>query len=388
MSYSEEILHFETAFRSPAPHRKTIGSSANRIVHFGFHSVPPSLNGIPEGNTHQYDRQIRENQYFDYPVIIPQNARTYHSGIILFHGLNERSWAKYIPWAEFLANHTGKPVILFPIAFHMNRGPADWSNPRVMAELVTKRKSLPENRGAMSFANAALSQRLTDLPDRFFWSGLQTVSDITGLVKNIRNGDHPLFYKNAAIDLFGYSIGAFLAEILLMANPGRLFSDSRLFIFCGGSIFSQMFGVSKLIMDTPAYNRLLQFYCSEWPAIYGKSKSGNLSPDNSLIKAFSAMIRPDLFKTERESFFARAKNRISGIALQKDQVMPYSGIRACMGDETTNECIELIDFPFDYTHEIPFPDHGKVDKKHTKEAMNKVLVKGAAFLSLSSVIIT
>lgn len=381
MSYSEEILQSETAFRSSSRHRKTIASSGNRIVHFTFHSEPPHLSGITGENIPKYDRQIRENQYFDYPVILPENARTYHSGIILFHGLNERSWEKYIPWAEFLASHTGKPVILFPIAFHMNRGPAEWSNPRVMAELVTKRKSLPENRGAMSFANAALSQRLTDFPDRFFWSGLQTVSDVTGLVKKIRDGEHPLFHKNADIDLFGYSIGAFLAEIILMANPGNLFSDTRLFIFCGGSIFSQMFGVSKLIMDTPAYNRLLQFYCSEWPAIYGKSISDNLTPDDPLIKAFSAMIRPDYFKTERKSFFAGAKNRISGIALQKDQVMPYSGIKACMGDKTTNECIELIDFPFDYSHEIPFPDHGKIDKKLTREAMNKVLVKGVAFLS-------
>lgn len=381
MSYSEEILQSETAFRSSSRHRKTIASSGNRIVHFAFHSEPPHLSGITGENIPKYDRQIRENQYFDYPVILPENARKFHSGIILFHGLNERSWGKYIPWAEFLASHTGKPVILFPIAFHMNRGPAEWSNPRVMAELVTKRKSLPENRGAMSFANAALSQRLTDFPDRFFWSGLQTVSDVTGLVKKIRDGEHPLFHKNADIDLFGYSIGAFLAEIILMANPGNLFSDTRLFIFCGGSIFSQMFGVSKLIMDTPAYNRLLQFYCSEWPAIYGKSISDNLTPDDPLIKAFSAMIRPDYFKTERKSFFAGAKNRISGIALQKDQVMPYSGIKACMGDKTTNECIELIDFPFDYSHEIPFPDHGKIDKKLTREAMNKVLVKGVAFLS-------
>ena len=361
--------------------KKTAVTRPCRIEQFAFESSSPEIPGLSGKASLNEDRQISENQNFTYPVFIPGDTKKFKSAIIMLHGLNERSWAKYYPWAEYLAITTGRPIILFPIAYHMNRGPAEWSNPRVMAELVTKRKSLPENRGAMSFANAALSQRLTDLPDRFFWSGLQTVSDITGLVKKIRDGAHPLFHKNADIDLFGYSIGAFLAEIILMANPGKLFTDTRLFIFCGGSIFSQMFGVSKLIMDTPAYNRLLQFYCSEWPTIYGKSKPGNLSSDDPLIKAFSAMIRPDHFKTERESFFAGAKNRISGIALQKDQVMPYSGIKACMGDKTTNECIELIDFPFDYTHEIPFPDHGKIDTKLTREAMNKVLVKSAAFLS-------
>ena len=352
-----------------------------RTEHFGFESTLPEIPGLSSKGSLYQDRQISENQHFTYPVVIPGYSGTFKSGIIMLHGLNERSWAKYYPWAEYLANATGRPVILFPIAYHMNRGPAEWANPRKMIHLMKMRRSLPENRGSMSFANAALSQRLTDEPVRFYWSGRQTVHDLSALVNKIRDGEHPLFRKGASIDLFGYSIGAFLAEITLMANPHNLFSDSRLFIFCGGSIFSQMFGVSKLIMDTPAYNRLLQFYCSEWPTIYGKSKSGGHSTDDSLIKAFSSMIRPDHFKTEREFFFAGAKNRLSGIALQKDQVMPYSGIQSCMGDKTSNDCIELIDFPFDYTHENPFPDHGKIDKRLTEEAMNKVLVKSAAFLS-------
>jgi len=44
------------------------------------------------------------------------------------------------------------------------------------------------------------------------------------------------------------SIGAFLSQVVLMANQKNLFSDSRLFMFCGGSIFRSMFGVSRSIM--------------------------------------------------------------------------------------------------------------------------------------------
>ena len=46
----------------------------------------------------------------------------------------------------------------------------------------------------------------------------------------------------------------FLAEIILMGNPDKLFSQSKLFMFCGGSVFSNMNGSSKLIMDSQAFD--------------------------------------------------------------------------------------------------------------------------------------
>ena len=65
------------------------------------------------------DRFIRENTDFKYTVFAPKSNEKFSNAILLLHGLNERSWEKYLPWAEYLCKETGKPVILFPIAFHM-----------------------------------------------------------------------------------------------------------------------------------------------------------------------------------------------------------------------------------------------------------------------------
>ena len=88
---------------------------------------------------HQNDESILENKRFYYPVFVPTKGQR-KKCIILLHGLNERSWEKYGCWAEELARLTGKPVLLFPLAFHMNRSPNDWYNPRVMRLYVKQRK--------------------------------------------------------------------------------------------------------------------------------------------------------------------------------------------------------------------------------------------------------
>ena len=199
------------------------------------------------------DKLIPENQSFSYPVFTPGKAGS-NKVILLFHGLNERSWTKYLTWAAHLAAGTGSYVILFPISFHINRSPASWKDPHIMVPLLKDRNSSLGEVGLSSFANLALSNRLTEDPMRFFKSGYQTVEDIIRLATDIRSGNHPIVPKTDKIDIFAYSIGAFLAEIIMMGNPGNLFSDSRLFIFSGGSVFSNMRGASRLIMDSRAFD--------------------------------------------------------------------------------------------------------------------------------------
>ena len=62
-----------------------------------------------------------------------------------------------------------------------------------------------------SYVNAAISSRLEAHPQRIFWSGLQTYSDITEVVKDIKKGKIKGISPEADLDLFGYSIGSFLA---------------------------------------------------------------------------------------------------------------------------------------------------------------------------------
>ncbi len=353
---------------------------ALKTLNFSFHSEFSTTDVTRENGFLSYDSTISENRYFPYSVIVPVN-NILNSCIMLLHGLNEQSWDKYISWAEHLAASTRKPVILFPIAFHINRRPSEWSDPRKMTRLIEKRKRAEGDFSSLSFANAAISERLTEEPLRFYNSGKQTIEDIFQLASQITIGKHPLFRKGTTMDFFGYSIGSFLAEILLMANPGKLFSASRLFIFCGGAIFGNMYGESKYIMDKQAYNLLLKFYCENW---IGKRQNRQISKDNTndiLFQSFKSMIKPDVNRNERETFFESQKSRIAGISLLKDKVMPFSGVEACMGKQRADECFEVMDFPFEYSHESPFPENNRIDRGELKSAFNKVFKKGAEFLA-------
>ena len=142
------------------------------------------------------DGAIVENLDFSYPVFIPKKRKNQTSAIILLHGLNEKNWDKYLSWAEYLALHTSKPVILFPIAYHMNRSPVLWSDPRFMSILVDKRKIEMQNSKSLCFANVALSERLSEDPSRFYTSGRQTVEDLHQLALTLHEGNHPLFEKD------------------------------------------------------------------------------------------------------------------------------------------------------------------------------------------------
>lgn len=84
------------------------------------------------------DDHILENKSFTYTIFAPSGKEKREKAIILLHGLNERTWEKYLTWD--LAESTGKPVILFPIAFHMNRTPGSWCNPRAVLPWVNRRK--------------------------------------------------------------------------------------------------------------------------------------------------------------------------------------------------------------------------------------------------------
>ena len=110
------------------------------------------------------DNSIGENKSFPYTISAPAGKIKHNKAIILLHGLNERTWEKYLTWAEDLAQNTGKPVILFPIAFHMNRTPSDWYNPRRASAWVDLRKKEVENLSNTSFFNVALSSRVAKNP--------------------------------------------------------------------------------------------------------------------------------------------------------------------------------------------------------------------------------
>ncbi|MCL1936986.1 MAG: DUF6051 family protein [Candidatus Azobacteroides sp.] len=321
------------------------------------------------------DEYTNENKVFNYTVFAPSGKEKSREAILLLHGLNERSWKKYLVWAEYLAQTTRKPVILFPLAFHINRTPLSWINPRMIRPWVDQRNRECPGVENSTFVNVALSSRLSQEPLRFYTSGVETISNLQQLTKEIKSGKHPLFKEDTSVDLFAYSIGALISEILLLANPEKLFSDSRLFMFCGGSIFCAMNANARDILDSAANEQIHHYYSNDFlknPAIPG----WNI---DSLKKAFKAMIHPQVFQEYREKFFQQAGNRIRAIALKGDTVIPTQGIIAAMG-KISSKIMEEWDFPFPYSHQWPFPLNSKAPENLISENFERVFSRAAYFL--------
>ena len=329
------------------------------VSQYNFSSVFPVFSdfeevedGHPESLEYLPDALIAENLNFTYPVIYPAGRQKFGSAIILLHGLNERCWNKYLPWAYRLARQLQRPVIMFPISFHMNRAPAQWSNPRLMSALLPKTRLLNHRNHSSTFANLALSLRLSQKPERFFTSGSQSLHDIMKLVAHLQSGGHPLMEQNSKVDFFAYSIGAFLAQVMMLTYGNSTLKDSRVFLFCGGVPFNRMNGISKLIMDEEAFIRLRLYYLKAFEKEL--ERHGPMAEwicNQRSGQAFRAMINAANFTQWRKDTFKQIEKRIHAIGLTKDRVIPAKNIAEILAPEH----MEIIDFPYDYTHENPFP---------------------------------
>ncbi|MFA6832180.1 MAG: DUF6051 family protein [Bacteroidaceae bacterium] len=295
--------------------------------------VPP-LGTIP-------DDEISENNQFEYPVFSPINMTESDDAIILLHGLNERDWEKYGCWAEQLVLSTGKPVILFPIAFHMNRSPKNWNNPRDMIKWVNKDKPATN----LTFANVALSERMITSPERFYLFIRETILNIIQLKEQIEQGNHPLFKSTCHVDFFCYSIGGLVSQILFQADPYKQFTNSKLFLFCGGGIFHELNGNSRFIMSGEAFHVLKKYYSNEF----------EIGDRDAIYYAACNHFNTNCNPNERMAYYATNANRIKIISLKKDSVIPTSSIESCLGSKVAATCLKEMDFDLDYSHEIPFP---------------------------------
>ena len=324
------------------------------------------------------DDNIEENNAFDYTVFVHKGVVRTDRAILLLHGLNERSWEKYLPWAEELAVKTRRAVILFPIAFHMNRTPESWYNPRLLLPYVNRRKEKFTCLHNTTFANLALSSRLSEHPVRFYISGKESLFNLWQLIGEIKNGRHPLFEENTSINIFAYSIGAFLAQVWLLSNPGQLTSGSRLFMFCGGTLFSRMNGSSRNIMDGESFLTLKNYFLNDF-LHKGRRVLGR--EEDFLEKAFKSMLSFDEYRSYRESFFRENQNRIAAITLKKDTVIPTSGVEEAFGKECAGKILEELDFPYEYSHQVPFPTYNRVAPETVQQCFSAIFNRAAAFLA-------
>ncbi|HYO52986.1 DUF6051 family protein [Archangium sp.] len=333
---------------------------------------PESMKGLLDR-----DDGVEENREFPYRILAPSGCERSTRGVLVLHGLNERRWEKYLPWAKALVEGLGVPVILFPTAFHMERSPALWADPRPMRQLSRERmRRIPELE-ASSFANAALSTRIHARPDRFVWSGLRTLRDLSRFAESVHRGDEPLLAPGARLDVFAYSIGAFLAEILFMADDGGWFADSRLVNFCGGCLLSHASPLSREILDSAAARALRRFFEELDVEKQLRPELGRLLSEDASGHAFEFMVRNDRHRAEREAALQRIGPRVRAIPLRKDRVMSAAGVAETLAG--SGAWVEILDMPYSYDHANPFPLQG-VDEAEVERGFAAVFERAVRWL--------
>lgn len=340
-------------------HQKMFSTSETKHVVYGFPSVDIK------------DADIENNKKFHYYILKNKEIEVASEALIFFHGLNEKKWDKYLPWAYELAKKTGKAVVLFPIAFHMDRAESIWSDRREMLEVAKFRKNEYSENTNYSFVNAAISSRLEAHPQRIFWSGLQTYSDCIQLIDAFRSGSVHSIAPEAKIDLFGYSIGSFFSMILKMANPKSYFTESKLFCFCGGMTIDRMFPISKYIMDARSAIKMQTIFAELLSSEFvgddrlAHFQDETLHPQESWFKK---MLRYNYFQKDREVRIAELENQIKAYVLEKDEVAPpIEALNSFKGGfRNINVDVEIMDYPFEYSHMVPFPLTTKNAKEITE----------------------
>jgi uncharacterized protein YfbU (UPF0304 family) len=305
------------------------------------------------------DAEIVENIKFRYHILSPKNAGRAKGIILMFHGFNEKHWTKYYPWTKYIVEKTGKSVVLFPIAFHMNRAPSMWSDAHKMFDISARRKARHKDLLCSSLSNVAISTRLHNKPQRFIWSGLQTYYDIIDFIHAVKAGTHPAIDSRASVDIFAYSIGSFLAEILMMTNENDYFANSRLVSFCGGAVFNRLSPVSKFILDSEANVSLYSYLVEHLESHLKRDEALRyyLSDSHPEGVNFRSMLDYKVLIDQREAIFRRIHSRIYAIGLTNDTVVPaYEIINTLQGRRRDIPVrVDVFDLPYPYRHEDPFP---------------------------------
>ncbi len=327
----------------------------------------------------QADADITENLAFRYPLVrghAPGGGapRAQHL-VVLLHGLNERSYAKYVPWACQLERATGAAVALFPLSFHVNRVHPQWA--REIRLHQAQREAVPRNENVHAF-NSVLSARLDTRPERFFWGGLQSFDDVVTLVQQVRAGEHPHVAPDAQVDLVGYSAGGYLALGLLLADPGGLFSHSRALLFASGAVLRSTHLSTRFIMDMACEISLMKLFVR----FTGRLASPRLSHwlfEHEEGRWFRALFGEEKERPRLEARLRELAPRLLGLANTNDEVIPPAAvINTLQGlHRDTGVRVETLALG---VHEHPFvcPDYAQRDRRFISEHLD-VPAFGAGF---------
>ena len=340
--------------------------------------------GEIQNDVHIEDVIVEENQNFTYKILKPKGNDSVKKVTFILHGFNEKTWDKYLPWGQAICEKTQSAVVFFPIAFHMQRAPKHWSDKKAMFELSKKRKDQFPNIIGSSLSNVAISMRLHSKPQRFIWSGLQSYYDIIQFIEECKSGKHELIDKNFSFDIFAYSIGGFLAEILKLTNYKNYFNETKLCLFCSGAVFNRLSPVSKFILDSEVNVALYSYLVEHFNSFLKKDNLLHhyIEEDHLEGKVLHTMLEYKNRRHFREALFKKVENQIYAIALKGDSVFPTYEIENTLkgASRDINIKVEELDFPYSYSHENPFPMN-KQESQNVEESLNIVFNKVCDFFN-------
>jgi pimeloyl-ACP methyl ester carboxylesterase len=313
------------------------------------------------------DCDVMENVEFRYPLLrSPGPGRARHLVVIL-HGLNERSFTKYVPWAYQLWRATGAAVALYPLSFHVNRVLPRWGR-QIDAHLAARR-AVPRNENVHAF-NCVVSARLDAYPERFFWGGVQSYGDVVDLVRGIREGRHPHVDPGARVDLVGYSIGGYLALGLLLLDEDGLFSRSRAVVFESGAALRATNMSSRFIIDHACEVSLMKLYVR----FTGRLANDRLSHwlrHHELGRWFRALCGDEAERPRLEARLRELSPRLLALGNANDEVIPWPAIVNTLEGlhRDTGVPVRRLDLG---VHEHPFlcPDYDQRDRRFVTEFLD------------------
>lgn len=331
------------------------------------------------------DCEAKDNLEFRYPFLRGHSApgdstRSRHL-IILLHGLNERSYAKYVPWAYQLWRETGAAVALFPLSFHVNRVEPRWG--REIKQHHARRAEVARNENVHQF-NCVLSERLDSHPERFFWGGLQSYGDVVDLVRQIRAGEHPYVDPEAQIDLLGYSAGGYLSLGLMLADEDGLFKDSRCVLFASGAVLRSTHLSTRFIMDMACEISLMKLYV-RFTQRLASPRLAHWLTDHEEGKWFRALFGEESERPRLEARLRELAPRLVAIANSNDDVIPAGAVLNTMQGLHRDTGVRVETLPLG-VHEHPFvcPDYEQRDRRFITEFLD-VPVMGEGFRQFISV---
>jgi pimeloyl-ACP methyl ester carboxylesterase len=309
------------------------------------------------------DCDIAENLDFRYPLLRTGGAagrgeRSRHLVLVL-HGLNERSFTKYVPWAYQLWRSTGAAVALFPLSFHVNRVLPAWG--RQIDLHLARRRAVARNEDVHGF-NCVISERLDAYPERFFWGGLQSYGDVVDLVRDVRAGRHPHVHPEARVDLVGYSAGGYLALALLLVDESGLFADSRAVVFESGAALRATNMSSRFIIDHACEVSLMKLYV-RFNGRLANSRLSHWLREHEVGRWFRALCGDEAERPRLEARLRELAPRLLGLTNLADEVIPAPAILNTLQGLHRDTGVRIEELSLG-VHEHPFlcPDYRLRDR--------------------------